>query len=161
MQKYEIKYISNNEDQTIEFGQLLAEVISKGDVICLNGNLGAGKTVLVRGIAKGLNIKNHITSPSYTIMNIHYGDKTLYHFDAYRINSSEEMLDIGFEDYCYSDGVCIIEWAENIIDILPEKRIWIEIKGQGLEDSREIEISLNGLSYEKEYNYIKNKLEDK
>ena len=115
-------------EQTKHLGKEMGENARKGDIYCLRGELGAGKTVFTKGFAEGLGIKEHITSPTFTIVN-EYTDGILpfYHFDVYRIGSPDEMYDIGCDEYFFGDGVCLIEWAELIEEILPENVIWISI----------------------------------
>lgn len=118
------KIVCNNELETQMLGQKIAGFLKAGDFIGLNGDLGAGKTFLCRSIIKSLGVTSDITSPSYTILN-DYGN--LYHFDVYRINDIEEMYEIGYEDYFFSDGICFVEWSDEIQSLLPEAYIRIEI----------------------------------
>jgi len=116
----------------------------KGEIYCLVGNLGVGKTVFTKGFAAGIGIQEHITSPTFTIVNQYEGPKMpFYHFDVYRIQDIEEMEEIGYEEYFFGEGVCFIEWANFINEIIPEEAIWIYIdkdlsKG---EDYREIAVN--------------------
>ena len=112
-------------DEMIALGKKIGELLEPNMVITLTGDLGAGKTTMTKGIALGLDIKNVINSPTFTIMKIHQGRLTLYHMDVYRINndSGDEYL----EEYFESGGVCVVEWAENISDFLPEKCLKITI----------------------------------
>ena len=132
------EYISDSADMTMEIGRAFAADLRCGDVVALSGDLGAGKTVFVKGIAKGLNIGELITSPTFNIVREYEGDLKLYHFDVYRISSDEEMDETGYYD-CQRDGVAVIEWAEIIKDILPEKHISVRIEHRG-GDSRLIVI---------------------
>ena len=134
-----MKIITNSPQETMKLGFKLGQRLKKGDIINLNGDLGAGKTHLVKGIAKALKIDEDITSPTFTIVNEYYGEIPLYHFDVYRINDIYELYEIGFEEYIYGDGVSIIEWGNLIIDILPDDIININMKVIG-EEKREIEI---------------------
>lgn len=122
--------------ETQRQGELFAKNLKSGDVVILNGEMGAGKTVFVKGIAKGLGISDEITSPTYAYMNDYYGK--LYHYDCYRLSCGEQAESLGLCDYFYADGVCVIEWAENISSVLPEKIITVTIKKLG-EKEREIE----------------------
>ena len=137
-----MKYISKSLEDTQKIASEFAKTLQESDVICMYGDLGAGKTAFVQGLAKGLGIEDHVTSPTFTIVNEYYGSMPLYHFDVYRIADSDEMYEIGYEEYVYGDGVSVIEWPQLIDDILPEKRYEITIlkdydKG---EDYRTIEI---------------------
>ncbi len=137
-----MKYISNSYEETQKIAADFAKTLKEGDVLCMYGDLGVGKTAFVQGLAKGLKIDEPITSPTFTIVNEYSGTLPLYHFDVYRIADSDEMYEIGYEEYVYGDGVSVIEWPQLIDDILPQKRYDIEIakdydKG---EDYRTIEI---------------------
>ena len=121
-------YKSNSPKETENLAKAFAKKLEKGDVICLSGDLGVGKTAFVQGLAKGLGIEEYISSPTFTIVNCYSGKLPFYHFDVYRIGDSEEMFEIGYEEYVYGDGISLIEWPQLISDILPEKRYDIEIK---------------------------------
>lgn len=117
-----------SEEETFEFGKRIGENASEGLVITLSGDLGVGKTVFAKGLAKGLNINDDISSPTFTIVQIYDdGRLPLYHFDVYRIEDEDEMYEIGYEDYFYGEGVTLIEWADNIKDLIPEKHTRITI----------------------------------
>lgn len=122
-----MKYISNSYEETQKIAADFAKTLKEGDVLCMYGDLGVGKTAFVQGLAKGLKIDEPITSPTFTIVNEYSGTLPLYHFDVYRIADSDEMYEIGYEEYVYGDGVSVIEWPQLIDDILPEKRYDIEI----------------------------------
>jgi tRNA threonylcarbamoyladenosine biosynthesis protein TsaE len=114
--------------ETILLGERIGRSLKPNDVVALSGELGAGKTTLIQGIAKGLKIENWVTSPTFTIINEFKGKTGLYHIDLYRINDIEEAEDLAIEEYFTKDGVTVIEWAEKIAPILPEKTIRIGIK---------------------------------
>ena len=118
MDKKEIESFSAQD--TFELGRKIGETVEKGTVFTLNGDLGVGKTVFTQGVANGLGIEGPVNSPTFTIVQI-YDESRLpfYHFDVYRIGDVSEMDEIGYEDYFYGDGVCLIEWAELIEEILP------------------------------------------
>lgn len=118
---------SYSENDTKAFAQNLGCKAQPGEVYCLSGDLGSGKTVFAKGFAIGLGINDNITSPTFTIINHYYGRLQLYHFDLYRIKSVEEMYDLGFEEYFYGNGVCLIEWAEIMEQIIPDDSVWITI----------------------------------
>lgn len=113
---------SFGEKDTLEIGRSVAERCCPGDVVLLNGDLGTGKTVFAKGFALGLGISDPVSSPTFTIVQVYEGGKlTLYHFDVYRIADLEEMDEIGYEDYFYGNGVCLVEWADLIRELLPER----------------------------------------
>ena len=117
----QIVYIKNEHD-TEEFGMKLASSLEPGDLVALIGDLGTGKTTLTKYIAKGLGVTENIDSPTFNIVKEHKsGIIPLFHFDVYRLSSGDELLDIGADEYFYSDGVCIIEWADIVADVVPEK----------------------------------------
>ena len=118
-----------NEEDTVIYGKKLAEELSPGDIVCLVGDLGTGKTALTKAIAAGLGITEPIVSPTFNIVKeYHTGRLPLYHFDVYRITDPDEMYELGYEEYFYGDGVCVIEWADLIEELLPEHTIRIEIQ---------------------------------
>ncbi|MGF7146051.1 tRNA threonylcarbamoyladenosine biosynthesis protein TsaE [Anaerotaenia torta] len=120
---------SFNTQDTWQIGYELGLGAQKGDVFCLSGDLGVGKTVFTQGFARGLGIEDAVSSPTFTIIQEYEGGRLpLYHFDVYRIADPEEMEEIGYEDYFYGDGVCLIEWAELIEELLPENRRTISIR---------------------------------
>lgn len=122
-------YETYNEEKTKKIGYELGRNAQAGDIYCLKGELGTGKTVFTKGFAEGLGITEHITSPTFTIVNEYKeGRLPLYHFDVYRIGDCDEMYDIGYEEYIDGDGVCLIEWAELIEDIIPKNARWIIIE---------------------------------
>jgi hydrolase, P-loop family len=117
----QIVYIRNEHD-TEEFGMKLASSLEPGDIVALIGDLGTGKTTLTKYIAKGLGVTENIDSPTFNIVKEHKsGIIPLFHFDVYRLSSGDELLDIGADEYFYSDGVCIIEWADIVADVVPDK----------------------------------------
>ena len=134
-----MQYISNSPKETEELAKKLAGLLKPGTVIAYKGDLGAGKTAFTRGLARGLGIAEPVTSPTYTIVNEYISGKMpLFHFDMYRLSSSEELFDIGWEDYLERGGVCAVEWSENVADAM-EDALWITIEKIG-EESRRITI---------------------
>ncbi len=123
-----LKLTSHCEDGTREIGRLIGTLIREGTVIALNGELGAGKTVLAKGIAEGLEVKGDVISPSYVIMNVYRGRLNLYHFDFYRLEAEDELLELGLEEYFYGEGVALVEWAGKFPGILPPDRLEIELQ---------------------------------
>lgn len=109
-----MKIISKSEKETMEAGKALALRLKPGDTVALYGDLGAGKTAFVRGIAEGLGVTDPVSSPTFTIVNEYSGKIPLFHFDMYRLGSAEELFDIGWEDYLDRGGVCAVEWSENV-----------------------------------------------
>lgn len=119
-------YISNSEEDTYQIAYNFAKELNENTVICLNGEMGAGKTAFVRGFVKYFNI-NDISSPTFAIVNEYKGDKDIYHFDVYRLADEDEFYDIGGEEY-FEKGICIIEWSKIIEEALPKNRIEIIIE---------------------------------
>lgn len=119
----------DNEEALSAFGRKLAEKLKPGAVVALEGDLGTGKTTLTKAIAKGLGIEDHITSPTFTIIQeYHEGRLPLYHFDVYRLDEEEEFHELGYEEYFYGDGVCVVEWADKVREFLPADRIYISLE---------------------------------
>ena len=133
--------ITKSPEQTELLGKKLAELLRPGDVIAYYGDLGAGKTAFTRGLAAGLGIREAVTSPTYTIVNEYLsGRMPLFHFDMYRLSSSEELFDIGWEDYLARGGVCAVEWSENAEGALEEPCIRVDIRRGDRDGQRIIEI---------------------
>ena len=119
---------SYSAEETFRLGEMTGAKLKPGTVICLDGDLGAGKTVFVKGVAKGLGVTDTVCSPTFTILQEYRdGRMPLYHFDVYRIEDPEEMYEIGFDDYLYGEGVCLIEWAKNVAELIPEGALKITI----------------------------------
>ena len=134
------------EEELIVFGKRLGEVLEAHMVITLNGNLGAGKTTMTKGIGQGLGVKKIINSPTFTILKVYEGRLPLYHFDAYRLEGTDD--DLGFEEIFDDEGVCVIEWAEFIEEILPAERLEISIEKKD-DNSRELQFVSKGRKYDK------------
>ena len=141
----EYKFTSKNEMNTIELAQNFESEKFPNMIICLNGELGSGKTVFTKGIANALGIKESITSPTFTIIKEYEGELPLYHMDVYRLNGSVEGT--GIEEYFTKGGVVVIEWADTIKDILPEERLDIKFKVAG-ENTRVLVLKPHGKKYE-------------
>jgi tRNA threonylcarbamoyladenosine biosynthesis protein TsaE len=120
-------YVSSSSNDTFETGRIIGGMLAKGDVAAVCGELGAGKTVLVKGIAKGLGIDEEIVSPTYVFVNEYSGPVNFCHFDMYRIKKAEEVFETGFFDYLTKENICVIEWADRIEEMLPHTRIKIMI----------------------------------
>ena len=132
---------TNSPEQTELLGKKLAALLKPGDVIAYYGDLGAGKTAFTRGLAAGLGVTECVTSPTYTIVNEYLsGRMPLFHFDMYRLSSSEELFDIGWEDYLARGGVCAVEWSENVEDALEEDTIRVDIRRGDTDQQRRISI---------------------
>lgn len=135
------EYITNGAQETEELGVRLGQTLRPGTVIAYTGDLGAGKTAFTRGLARGLEIPERVTSPTFTIVNEYEGGRLpLFHFDMYRLGSSDELFDIGWEDYLARGGVCAVEWSENVEDALEEGTIRIDIRRGEHENQRLITV---------------------
>lgn len=134
--------------ETEKIGFKLGNLLKRGSIVLISGELGVGKTVLTKGIAKGMGIDDYVTSPTFMIVNEHLGDIPLYHFDVYRIDDYTELYDIGYEEYFYGDGVCVIEWPEKIKPLIPKENIFIRMNMGDTFDERTIEIVSNGEKYD-------------
>jgi len=132
LDKHALDLISHSADQTRRLGMHLGELLNAGDVICLRGELGVGKTCLVQGIARGMQITGPVSSPSFTLVNEYESPASglrVYHIDLYRLEDAlSDALAIGLEEYLYGDGVCIIEWSERAWDAMPAERLTIELR---------------------------------
>lgn len=148
-----MEFIVDNIDKTIEIGFKIGKLSQEGDIICLIGNLGTGKTHITKGIALGLEIQDNITSPTFNIVNEYEGRHKMYHFDVYRVNDPDEISAIGFDEYIFGNGVSIIEWSNYIEDLIPKEHIEIKInKLPEMGDNfRKIQVN----SWGKRYDYIK------
>ena len=123
-----MRYVTNSEEETEALGVRLAGRLGPGSVVAFTGDLGAGKTAFTRGLAQGLGIGERVTSPTFTIVNEYEGGRLpLFHFDMYRLGSSDELFDIGWEDYLSRGGVCAVEWSENVSDAMEEDAISVDI----------------------------------
>ncbi len=130
-------YITKSAEQTIDIAIEYAKTLQPNDVVLLNGDLGAGKTTFTKGIALGLGIEDSITSPTYAYMNDYQGK--LFHFDCYRLTSGADAEGLGLTDYFYANGICVIEWSENIKEVLPTNCKVVNIKTLG-KNKRSIEL---------------------
>ena len=126
-----MQFLSHSTQETEAIGEELAQKLRGGDVLAFTGSLGMGKTAFTRGLARGLGCRGRVTSPTFTIVNEYGGRTPLFHFDMYRLGSSDELFDIGWEDYLSRGGVCAVEWSENVMDALPEDTVWVRIAREG------------------------------
>lgn len=138
------EFISHSPEETLSLGKEFAKNLGPGDVVCLKGDLGAGKTHFVKGMAEAFGIdQSEVTSPTFTLIHEYSGKKVLYHFDCYRMNSPREAIEIGVEEYFYGDGVCVIEWPERIGSLIPPEAIWVSILAPDI-NSRKFVINKKG-----------------
>ena len=136
-----MEYVANSPAETEALGAALAERLKPGTVVAFSGDLGAGKTAFVRGMARGLGISERVTSPTFTIVNEYEGGRLpLFHFDMYRLGSADELFDIGWEDYLARGGVCAVEWSENVENALEEDTIRVDIRRGDTDQQRRISI---------------------
>jgi len=138
-----MKRITNNPEETLALGCKFAKTLKAGAVVALTGELGTGKTVFTKGIAKALGVKDYeyVNSPSFVIVKEYGSKKTpLYHFDLYRLKSSHDLETVGYEEYFYSKGISVVEWADRAPDALPEKHVSVKFKHLG-KNKREIAIT--------------------
>ena len=134
-----MEFITNSPEQTEAVGAALGNILKPGTILAYRGDLGAGKTAFTRGLARGLGYCDPVTSPTYTIVNEYLGGRLpLFHFDMYRLASSDDLWDIGWEDYLERGGICAVEWSENVDDAM-ENAVYITIHKTG-EETRRIEI---------------------
>jgi len=138
-----MEYTTHSPEETEALGEQLARGLKPGTVIAFTGDLGAGKTAFTRGLARGLGIPDRVTSPTFTIVNEYEGGRLpLFHFDMYRLSSSDELFDIGWEDYLNRGGVCAVEWSEIVEDALDGDAVRVDIR-RGADDSQRV-IAITG-----------------
>ncbi len=136
-----MEYQSHSAEETERIGEKLGTTLSSGAVIAYRGGLGMGKTAFTRGLARGLGCTGRVTSPTFTIVNEYSGSIPLFHFDMYRLDSSDDLFDIGWEDYLERGGVCVVEWSERVADALPQDTLWVDISRGSGENDRIITIT--------------------
>lgn len=129
--------VTNSAEETVELGKELGKSLNPNSVLCFFGDLGAGKTTLIRGIVEGAANYLGVSSPTFVYLNVYRGDQTVYHFDLYRLEGEDEFVNMGFDDLFDSGGICCIEWSERITSLLPKEVVRVELKHAG-EDKREI-----------------------
>ncbi len=142
-------YTTHNAEETLKIGKDIGNGLEAGDTVCIHGDLGAGKTCLVQGIARGLGVSEneYVRSPTFTILHSHPGRLTLHHFDFYRLSGPGEIEDLGLDEFLQGDGVCAVEWPERLGPLSPEKRI--EVRIIQVSDTRR-DITINHLTTKKE-----------
>ena len=128
----------------MKFAAKLAKMVKQGDVLALTGELGAGKTCFVKGLANELGVKETVTSPTFALLKTYHGLMDLYHLDLYRLDRIEDLLDIGIEDYLPGDGITVIEWGDKAGDLLPEDTLFIDFRRGSTDDQRSIMIKARG-----------------
>ena len=134
-----MEFITNSPEETELLGEKLSKILTPGTILAYRGDLGAGKTAFTRGLARGLDCREQVTSPTYTIVNEYLGGRLpLFHFDMYRLRSADDLFDIGWDDYLERGGICAVEWSENVWDAM-EDPILVTIEKVG-ENSRRITI---------------------
>lgn len=138
-----MQFVSHSIQETEQFGEEVAKSLRGGDVLAFTGSLGMGKTAFTRGLARGLGCRGRVTSPTFTIVNEYDGKTPLFHFDMYRLGSSDELFDIGWDDYLARGGVCAVEWSERVSDALPDDTIYVDI-ARGEEDENMRTITVTG-----------------
>ena len=137
-----MQFVSHSTQETEQFGEEIAKSLRGGDVLAFTGSLGMGKTAFTRGLARGLGCRGRVTSPTFTIVNEYDGKTPLFHFDMYRLGSSDELFDIGWDDYLARGGVCAVEWSERVSDALPDDTIYVDIaRGEEGENTRTITVT--------------------
>lgn len=133
------EYRSNSSEETEQIASLVASELQSGDVLLLRGDMGVGKTVFTKGLCRALGVEEYVTSPTFTVVNEYEGTRfSIYHFDLYRIEDGDELIEIGFEEYLQSGGVCVIEWPQNAKEHMPAHRYVVEIVKEDLENGRKI-----------------------
>ena len=141
-----LELISHSPEETQKFGIRIGELAKPGDIFLLVGGLGTGKTCLVQGIAWGLGIKEYAASPSFVVIRELYGRLPLYHIDLYRLNHIEEIVELGLDDYLYGNGICVMEWAEKGLSVLPTEHLLIQI-GYLSDTERSFQLKPRGKRY--------------
>lgn len=134
-----LTFYTKSAEETISLGKKIGSKLKKGDIIAMQGTLAAGKTTITKGIAQSLGISEDITSPTFCLISEYYGKIPLYHMDVYRLDGTDDFINLGVDDMLYGDGVCIIEWSEKIMDELPKNTIILRIMPQE-DGSRKIEL---------------------
>ncbi|MBF0122456.1 MAG: tRNA (adenosine(37)-N6)-threonylcarbamoyltransferase complex ATPase subunit type 1 TsaE [Candidatus Omnitrophica bacterium] len=152
-----IRWTSHSYEDTLALGARFAKCLKAGDIVCLFGDLGAGKTAFTKGIARGLKINPHeVHSPTFVLMSVYEGKIPVYHFDLYRIGASD-LLDIGYEEFFYGKGLAVIEWSERLGALMPKDHWHVKLAHQG-DDRRNITLSYQGVSLKERFDKAAKKL---
>ena len=130
------KIVTNSAEETENFGKRIANLLRGGDIISFGGDLGVGKTCMIRGIAQGLGVKSNVTSSSFVLMRVLHGRLPVYHFDLYRLSSEDELFDIGYDEFLFSDGVSLVEWSDRLGNLIGNSFLHIDLE-YDFDDSRE------------------------
>ena len=138
---------TNSAEETIELGKKIGSMLKKGDVLAMQGTLAAGKTTITRGIAQALDVDDTITSPTFCLISEYEGKMPLYHMDVYRLEGTDDFINLGVEDMIYGRGVCIIEWSEKIMDELPSKTIIIKLEPEADDSGTKRKITIENWPY--------------
>lgn len=142
------KIITKSPEETKAFGKRLAKYFKQGDIICFFGDLGSGKTTIIKGIAEGLKIDSKkVNSPTFVLMNVYEGRRTLFHFDLYRLEDIEGISSTGYDEFFYGNGVSFIEWADRLGTFLPKEYLKVEMTHKTLEERR-IKLTAKGVRYQ-------------
>jgi tRNA threonylcarbamoyladenosine biosynthesis protein TsaE len=155
-----LEIISHSPEETQKFGGEIGKLAQPADIFLLIGGLGAGKTCLTQGIAWGLGVKEYAASPSFVVIRELYGRLPLYHIDFYRLDNLEEIAELGLDDYLYGDGVCVVEWAEKGMNLLPPEHLLIEM-GYLSDTERSLKLKPSGQRYQKIVTQLKNVLSNR
>lgn len=143
-----IQMVTVSPEETAAVGFCLGRALQAGDVVCLIGELGTGKTHFTKGIARGLGIEGDVTSPSYTILQTYEGRIPLYHFDLYRMERADELFDIGFDEFIYGQGACIVEWADKFLTHMPRERLTVVLEYGRDAAERRVKLEAAGRRYQ-------------
>ncbi len=147
------KLITRTQEETIQFGVTLAKRLKPGDIICLFGDLGSGKTTFVKGLAKGLRINpTKVSSPTFVVMNMYEGKLPLYHFDLYRFEDANEIYAIGYEEFFYGEGIAVVEWAERLGALCPKEYLSVHFSHRK-DHGRTIQLKAKGKRYHEIINH--------
>lgn len=150
------KLITNSPEQTRALGEKTAQLIKDNLIICLEGDLGAGKTLFTQGFCNALHVKEPVTSPTFNLMNVYEGDRRIYHFDLYRLENEDDLYEIGFYEYTdVENEAVLIEWPDRFSNCMPEDYIHLKIERTATDSQREITVTLHGIKYQNLYEELK------